>query len=128
MVAKCLLLLKLASLLFLFKALGSAADSASPNAMGEVNTDGGSLQAAMLNNNAEDDDEEEEDGGTTEGCLTEDDENDETLEAGLQSGKCSAAAAAATSAAATMGRSRLRQGARQKQFFSNEFHTVALVC
>uniref|UniRef100_A0A915EUS3 Uncharacterized protein n=1 Tax=Echinococcus canadensis TaxID=519352 RepID=A0A915EUS3_9CEST len=50
-------------------ALGSVADSGSSNALGEMNTDGGPLQTAMLNNNAEDDDEEEEeeeDGGTTE--------------------------------------------------------------
>ncbi|EUB61709.1 hypothetical protein EGR_03523 [Echinococcus granulosus] len=94
-------------------ALGSVADSGSSNALGEMNTDGGPLQTAMLNNNAEDDDEEEEeeeDGGTTEGCLTEDDENDETLEAGLQSEKSSSVAAAtasasATSAAATMEKS-----------------------
>ncbi|VDN97633.1 unnamed protein product [Rodentolepis nana] len=57
--------------------LGSLGDSGSSNGMGPANEVDANGEHHSATNGS--DDGSDEDGGTTEGCLTEDDENDETL-------------------------------------------------
>lgn len=74
---------------FLEGIAGSLADSGSSNGLGDMN---------IANGNGDD---EDEDGGTTEGCLTEDDDNDETLEQASHSNETNTANAPPAS---TMGK------------------------